>query len=539
MAHRLLFSQLLSRADDDTLTELLGRPVVRLLTNLDPALSRPSNLRKLVLELHHPKDLVRDTEKRNTLFKLLKREEAQDLALRTKGDESAEPFVALMNLKARKNSRTEELLFNYFGIAEDDETLRDEAPSDNPLEPTYGLFEHQRDALKNLEYSLSQPPHRAVLHMPTGSGKTRTAMNLIADHLRRHEPSLVVWLAYSEELCAQTAQEFEEAWTHLGNRRLHLQRFWGSHNSQPEPYADGFLVAGLAKMYASVRSGYGFWASIADRTSLVVIDEAHQAIAHTYREVLELLVERHHGTKLMGLTATPGRTWNDVDADAQLASFFGNNKVTLSVRGYDNPVDYLIKEGYLAHTEFRSVGHETAGLTENDINHVAQSLDLPRGVLEKLASDEQRNLLIVDSVEALAQRHSRILVFAATVQHAEMLAVVLRARGIEAAAVTANTPNSQRTRLIRGFRSRDPSARVLCNYGVLTAGFDAPNTSAAVIARPTRSLVLYSQMVGRAIRGPKVGGNEAAEIVTVIDLNLPGFRDLAEAFFNWEDVWND
>jgi len=80
---------------------------------------------------------------------------------------------------------------------------------------------------------------------------------------------------------------------------------------------------------------------------------------------------------------------------------------------------------------------------------------------------------------------------------------------------------------------------VLCNFGVLTTGFDAPQTSAVVISRPTRSLVLYSQMVGRAIRGPRAGGNREAEITTVVDTALPGFGDVAEAFTNWEDVWNE
>ena len=80
---------------------------------------------------------------------------------------------------------------------------------------------------------------------------------------------------------------------------------------------------------------------------------------------------------------------------------------------------------------------------------------------------------------------------------------------------------------------------VLCNYGVLTTGFDAPLTSAAIISRPTKSLVLYSQMVGRVIRGPRVGGTPEAEIWTVIDTNLPGFDSLTGAFTNWEDVWRD
>ena len=80
---------------------------------------------------------------------------------------------------------------------------------------------------------------------------------------------------------------------------------------------------------------------------------------------------------------------------------------------------------------------------------------------------------------------------------------------------------------------------VIVNYGVLTTGFDAPAISAAVIARPTRSLVLYSQMVGRATRGTRAGGNEEAEIVTVVDPHLPGFGNVADAFRNWEDVWNE
>jgi superfamily II DNA or RNA helicase len=99
------------------------------------------------------------------------------------------------------------------------------------------------------------------------------------------------------------------------------------------------------------------------------------------------------------------------------------------------------------------------------------------------------------------------------------------------------TPKTERLRLIDEYKNEDAAPKILCNYGVLTTGFDAPQTSAAVIARPTRSLVLYSQMVGRAIRGPKAGGNTTAEIVTVVDSALPGFGNVAEAFKNWEDVW--
>src|SRR3546814_2487998 len=92
---------------------------------------------------------------------------------------------------------------------------------------------------------------------------------------------------------------------------------------------------------------------------------------------------------------------------------------------------------------------------------------------------------------------------------------------------------SARDAAIRRYKGNAAHPIVMCNFGVLTTGFDAPSTSAAVIARPTRSLVLYSQMVGRATRGVKAKGNATAEIVTVVDHHLPGFGDVAEAFENW------
>ena len=79
---------------------------------------------------------------------------------------------------------------------------------------------------------------------------------------------------------------------------------------------------------------------------------------------------------------------------------------------------------------------------------------------------------------------------------------------------------------------------VIFNYGVLTAGFDAPRTRCVIIARPTTSLVLYSQMAGRAMRGPRAGGNPKAEILTVADTNLPGFGSVTDAFTNWEELWS-
>ena len=164
-------------------------------------------------------------------------------------------------------------------------------------------------------------------------------------------------------------------------------------------------------------------------------------------------------------------------------------------------------------------------------------LDIPDAVLRRLADDEVRNVSIIREVQNLAKRHRRVLVFAATVDHALLIATVLHALGVAAKSVSGATPSAERSRTIAWYKDTAQEPRVLTNFGVLTTGFDAPVTSAAVIARPTKSLVLFSQMVGRATRGRLAGGNDKAEIVTVVDTALPGFGDLAEAFTNWEDVW--
>lgn len=533
------FIQFLSRFDDELIEELIGSPALRLLRMLDPELTSRDRLLDLVIELHPPASLVRDRSHRNLLVDLLSLGEARNLALAVGADDSEhDPYSSLKQLRTQRGSAREQALFDFFSLPQPKVEPKEEMVSAEPCQARYGLFAHQRRAVKQLQEQLAHHPRRAVLHMPTGSGKTRTTMHLIVEHLKQHEPSVVVWLAHSEELCNQAAEEFQKAWGYLGNRDLEIYRFWGNSDLSIDQVEDGFLVAGLSKTYQKLKISTRFITELGRKCSFLILDEAHSAIAETYSLILDSLFVQRRSTSLLGLTATPGRTWSDIDVDEQLAQFFNRRKVTLEVEGYDNPVDYLVDEGYLARANFQSLFY-TGGdyLGQNDIKKVEAAFDIPREILEKLAEDEQRNLLIVNRIEELARNHSRILVFAATVQHSDLLAAVLSVRGLRARSITSKTGSADRAREIEQYRTPSEDVQVLCNFGVLTTGFDAPQTSAALIARPTKSLVLYSQMVGRAIRGPKAGGNETAEIVTVIDQRLPGFGGVAEAFTNWEDIW--
>lgn len=532
------FEDLISRADDETLQNLLGSAVLRSLKLLDSSLTSPSRLREILLGLHSPESLLLNENSRKQLLELLRPEQAKILALILDAPSNSDIFKALGEVKIRKNSERERALFDFFELPLPKPEIIGENPSTEISQPQYGLFVHQRQAIHKVKQYLLQEPRRVLLHMPTGSGKTRTAMNVICDRLRFQEPTLIVWLAYSEELCEQAAAEFFKAWQSLGDRPINLYRFWGDHELDLADVRDGIVVAGLSKLYSRAKRSIQFINQLGSRSSLVVIDEAHQAIAETYSLVLDSLVIPYERTALLGLTATPGRTWSDINADAKLAKFFGQNKVTLEIEGYGSPVEYLIAEQYLAQAKFKSLLYQNGlELSERDRNLIQEKLEIPQNVLNRLAEDEQRNLLILIEAEKLIYQHQRILIFAISVAHAKLLASVLKLRGIQANAITGSTPASERNRLIKEFKNSSIKPQILCNYGVLTTGFDAPQTSAAIIARPTTSLVLYSQMVGRVIRGIKAGGNATSEIITVVDSELPGFGSISDAFTNWEDVW--
>ena len=428
-------------------------------------------------------------------------------------------------------------LRDFFGLVEE-RVVPPAVPPTSAITPAYGLFEHQRNAVRKLAPLLAQDERRAVLHLPTGVGKTRTAMHVVADSLRAHEPSVVVWLASGKELLEQAVLAFKEAWTQLGARPLQVGTMWGDRMPDLERFSDGFLAVGLAKGWAVISRTDPDWAlRLSRRVRLVVFDEAHQSIASTHRRITEELTLDYR-CALLGLTATPGRTWADIDKDGELAEFFAGNKVTLEVPG-ENPIAYLIDNGFLARPSFRTLlSRPGLAVGDKELARIARGLDIPEEIITALSMSEQYVTAVLGAVEKLLDAgHRRVLVFAATVWHARTLSAILVARDVRSNVVTGLTPVRAREHAIRTFKSDDEVPMVLVNYGVLTTGFDAPKASAVVIARPTRSLVLFSQMVGRAIRGPKAGGTEACEVVTVVDPSLPGFGDVAAAFLNWEDVW--
>ena len=531
---------LLSRVDVDFFQDILGQNQLKLLNLTSQKPLKISELRTIALSFYTEADILRKKEYRNSLFDYLNQFEAESLSsylgLKAK---DLNYYSVLLKTNFQKESKKEKLLFSFFEIEQPKDIEFDLKPDSEEVVPQYALFSHQIDVSQKIIKVLDSDLPRCILHMPTGSGKTRTAMNIISKYIRDHS-GVVVWLAYSKELCEQGLDEFLKAWSFLGNRSINIHRLWGPHSLDLNSIDSGFVVAGFDKLYNLYKKDHNKVLKFGNKVDFLIIDEAHQSIAPTYETVIRSLTSNIQ-TKILGLTATPGRTSDDIEKDLRLSSFFSQKKIMLTIPGYINPVDFLVEQGYLARALFEPLTYDGGiELSEKDLKAIERNLDIPSDILEKLATNEQRNLQIFYRIKTLVKGgHKRILLFGTTVQHAMDISSLLSSHGIHAPCVTGITDLDIRTNILTEYKSDDEKPIVLCNYGVLTTGFDAPQTSAAIIARPTKSLVLYSQMVGRAIRGIKAGGNKEATIITTVDINLPGFNSVEDAFINWEDVYKN
>jgi len=522
------------------LAKMLGEKTVSLLELLGLKQLQSSNLAELLLSQIGEEGILLAPNHRLELLDALAEDDAKRLCRLIGIAPKPDAWQALRRQSFPKGSSAAETLFAFFGYNPPiSEAGYDVRPS-NLVNPSYGLFSHQIDACRECIKYLELPSKpRVLLHMPTGAGKTRTAMNVLAHFFREKldEHNVIIWLAHSEELCEQAAGEFERAWGVLGNRPLNVYRAFGPSRIDLETIRSGMLIGGLQLLYRRSLSEQSEFLKLAQKVSVVVMDEAHQAIAPTYRHLINMLMPTPN-TALLGLSATPGRDVLDASKDMELALFFHRQKVTLQVPGYDNPVIYLQDQGYLAEVDYEYIRYSPGAditLTTNEIKKLERELDLPESVILRLGQDHKRNFLIVTKLMEESKSGDKIIVFACSVEHAHIIAGILAARGIDAAAITSRTRPARRRQLIESYR-QPHGTQILCNYGVLTTGFDAPKTKCALIARPTQSVVLYSQMVGRASRGPKVGGNKQCKIITVVD-QLPGFRSVAEAFEYFEEIW--
>ena len=419
-----------------------------------------------------------------------------------------------------------------------------EEKNENFIKPESTLHKYQNHIRIKLNQFLESNDKRIVVHMPTGSGKTRTTIEAICDFVRglSDTKKTFVWLAHSEELCAQAVESFVKLWKRFGNEEADIIKLWGSNKYNiTEINKPTFVITSFQKSYSLLKTkkniDFSFYNLIRSNCHLLIVDEAHQSTAPTYRDVIELYEITK--TKILGLTATPGRDYVNASDDStkELAKFYDNKKINIvSDEGeeLENPIQYLTSKGVLSKIEHRSIVFDSQiDLTDTEREYISIHLDFSPEHLKKIGNNAQRTLMVAtEALDLAINKKKQVIIFCPSKDNSEILAFYLETKGCKAVSITGETNNKFRQESIEAFKQG--KINVLTNFGVLTTGFDSPNIDAVIVARPTFSLVLYSQMIGRGLRGPLMGGSKKpCELVNVEDnvLNLPKI-DQAFTFYD-------
>ena len=385
-------------------------------------------------------------------------------------------------------------------------------------------------------YISSVPQSRCIIQMPTGSGKTRTSMEIVCETLNNSDQN-VLWLANTEELCEQAYEAFIEVWRFLSKKKVQVI----NHIKFKEEYdksVQSFHVATLQSFNVKDKTGkINLLLNQNNGLGLIIVDEAHISIANTYKDTITKLL--NEGAKLIGLTATPGRNLGktsnrDLDSNKneneKLSEFYFNTKFEIDT-GDLPPIDYLRNKGILSNAKFISIEGSTVEniLTKKEISKIQIENKVPQKIKDILTNDFRRNAIIFDKLLSLLKENKKIIFFGTSLKHSKLMTTLVSLKGFKAAHVDGSS-GRYRSSIIKSFKRGD--TQLLCNYGVLSTGFDDPKIDVVFMARPTQSIVLYSQIIGRGLRGPKIGGTDNCEIYTVFDniVDMPNNNEIYSYF---------
>ena len=377
--------------------------------------------------------------------------------------------------------------------------------------------------------------------MPTGSGKTRVAVQAIVEAIRDDGiASGVLWVADKDELCEQAVQAWREVWASEGLRdtALRISRLWQGQQA-PLPVTEfHVVVASIQTLYSRIdQSSYRFLSDF----DLVVFDEAHRSVAPTSTGVMEELgltrYRRAGEPILIGLTATPYRGHDEEDT-RRLVNRYGANRLDSGAFRSDDPEDVvqeLQEMEVLAAADHETILGGTFRLSEEELQSLRTFSRPPPGAEQRIGRDAERTRRILDAYHQQIDPDWPTLVFATSVEHSKIVAAMLNREGISARAVWGETKSSVRRGIVEDFRTGQIKA--LVNYGVFREGFDAPKTRAVIVARPVYSPNLYFQMIGRGLRGVRNGGNQRCLILNVEDniLNYEGRLAFSELDWLWDE----
>lgn len=362
------------------------------------------------------------------------------------------------------------------------------------------LYEYQKDMLRQIEDAFVT--HQSVMvQMPTGTGKTVLISEVVKREERRVKNPCVWIVVHRRELVEQIKETLERR---LGTS-LDAER-------EKSNVIEVFSIQWLTRHYQELE----------ERPSLIVIDEAHHAVAKTYEEVMNA----YPNAKKLGVTATPCRLTKRGFTDL------------FEVLLCSHSIPKFIKEGYLSDFDYISLNPNSEDQKKID-------------GLEKRAADGDYNIAemqeVLDCKPSIERLYQTIkdfasgkkgIVYAINIEHAEHIAEYYREQGLAAVAISSKTPKEERRRMIELFKEGSAGDKPYCaslslittvgqdetpkgiqilvNVDLFGEGFDCPDVEFIQLARPTLSLAKYLQMVGRGLRVAK--GKECCTLLDNVGL---------------------
>ena len=355
------------------------------------------------------------------------------------------------------------------------------------------LFDYQEDMKERIEKALRL--HRSVMtQMPTGTGKTYL-LTAVIDSFVSNNPMEKVWIvAHRRELVSQIDETV---------RKFHS--YSASNTSSLLSSVKAVSIQWLSKHYDEIEEEPG----------MIVIDEAHHALAKTYKEMWE----RFPKAKFLGLTATPCRLNGKGFTDL----------FDVLVQSWDVP-DFISK-GRLATYDFVSI--KSDGVTQRLIDSLQKrgaDGDYQNKEMDMLLNKKPSIERLYRSLEEYGKDRKGI-VYAINISHAQKITKLYQEHGVKAIAIDSKTPAMERQQDIEAFKKGD--IQVLVNVDIFSEGFDCPDVEFVQLARPTLSLAKYLQMVGRGLRVAKGKKN----CVIIDNVGLYRVFGLPSQVWNWNAMF--
>ena len=355
------------------------------------------------------------------------------------------------------------------------------------------LFDYQEDMKERIEKALRL--HRSVMaQMPTGTGKTYL-LTAVIDSFVSNNPKEIVWIvAHRRELVSQIDETVRK-----------FQSYSASNTSSLLSSVKARSIQWLMRHYDEIEEEPG----------MIVIDEAHHALAKTYKEMWE----RFPNAKFLGLTATPCR---------------------LNGKGFTDLFDVLVQswsvpefisKGRLATYDFVSI--KSDGVTQRLIDSLQKrgaDGDYQNKEMDMLLNKKPSIERLYQSLEEFGKDRKGI-VYAINISHAQKITKLYQEHGVKAIAIDSKTPAVERQQDIEAFKKGD--IQVLVNVDIFSEGFDCPDVEFVQLARPTLSLAKYLQMVGRGLRVAKGKKN----CVIIDNVGLYRVFGLPSQVWNWNAMF--